>query len=396
MSDEGESGRSVRSQAYELAQLPSEPLRLVRVTTHVLAAPAPEPVRTSFGVMYERPAVLVELEDEDGVIGWGEAWCNFPIGGASHRANLIRRILAPMVEGEKFRHPSDLFFLLTDRVRVLAIQTGEEGPFAQSIAALDQAAWDLVARRMGKPLWRVLGGASDRVPVYASGINPTHPEETVERAREHGFSAFKLKIGFDERQDIRNLVALRKLIGMDAHLMVDANQAWSLDLARDRVRAMEEFYLDWLEEPLVADSPKASWQALASDCTIPLAAGENIRGFVSFRKVTETGVVRVLQPDLAKWGGFSGCLPVARAVLREGLRFCPHYLGGGVGLLASAQLLAAAGGDGLLEVDVNDNPLRTDIFGEALIARDGQFSLPSAPGIGMTPEPSALRAYAAS
>lgn len=371
-----------------------EPFRLGRINVHVLAAPAPAPVTTSFGVMHERPAVLVKLEDEDGVTGWGEAWCNFPLGGASHRANLICNTLAPMIERETIQHPSDPLLLLTDKVRVLTIQTGEEGPFAQSIAAIDQAMWNLVSRRLGQPLWRVLGGVRDNVPVYASGINPIRPEQTVARVQQEGFSAFKLKVGFDGVQDIRNLAAIRDLIGMDAPLMADANQAWSVDVARARAKAMEQFKLDWLEEPLLADSPEASWRDLDSHCSIPLAGGENIRRLDGFENVIASGIFDILQPDLAKWGGISGCLLVARTALRHGLRFCPHYLGGGVGLLASAHLLAASGGDGLLEVDINENPLRTQIFGERLNVRKGRLILPDAPGIGLDPDPIALSAYA--
>ena len=94
----------------------------------------------------------------------------------------------------------------------------------------------------------------------------------------------------------------------------------------------------------------------------------------------------VLQPDMAKWGGFSGCLPVARAILGAGLRYCPHFLGGGVGLLASAHLLAAVGGDGLLEVDANPNPLRTRLCGAVGAVREGRVILGDAPGLGVEPD----------
>ena len=94
---------------------------------------------------------------------------------------------------------------------------------------------------------------------------------------------------------------------------------------------------------------------------------------------------------MAKWGGFSGCLPVARAIRAAGLRYCPHYLGGGIGLLASAHLLAAAGGDGLLEIDANDNPLRTATCGAVARIRAGRATLDEAPGLGFTPDLAQLR-----
>ena len=115
---------------------------------------------------------------------------------------------------------------------------------------------------------------------------------------------------------------------------------------------LEPFGLDWLEEPLRADMPWDTWKELAASTTIPLAAGENVAGGGAFDAALAAGALRVVQPDLAKWGGFSGCLPVAKAIRAAGKRFCPHYLGGGIGLLASAHLLAAAGGDGLLEIEL--------------------------------------------
>lgn len=101
----------------------------------------------------------------------------------------------------------------------------------------------------------------------------------------------------------------------------------------------------------------------------------------------------MLQPDLAKWGGFSGCLPVARRALAAGLRFCPHYLGGGVGLIAAAHLLAAAGGRGMLEIDANPNPLRTLLMGPLASVADGMSSLSDEPGLGIVPDLQALAEF---
>ncbi|MEM7464689.1 MAG: enolase C-terminal domain-like protein, partial [Pseudomonadota bacterium] len=89
---------------------------------------------------------------------------------------------------------------------------------------------------------------------------------------------------------------------------------------------------------------------------------------------------------ICKWGGISECLVVARNVLAVGLRYCPHYLGGGIGLAASAHLLSAAGGDGLLEVDVNENPLREILAGPLLPLKDGMVIIPDAPGLGYIPD----------
>ena len=110
-----------------------------------------------------------------------------------------------------------------------------------------------------------------------------------------------------------------------------------------------------------------------------------MRGDEAYDRAIELGALAVIQPDVAKWGGISGCLPLARRIVDGGRRYCPHYLGGGIGLLASAHLLAATGGDGLLEVDCNPNPLREGLAYPYAALEDGCFVLPDAPGLGAAP-----------
>ena len=364
--------------------------RLTQVVAHVLRWKVATPVRTSFGVMHDRPMVLVEVKTNDGLTGWGEAWCNFPAVGAEHRARLIESVFAPMLEGIDVSDPAAIFGELEQRTAVLAIQSGEAGPIAQCIAGIDIALWDLAGQRAGQPLWRLLGGRTGDVPVYASGLNPEAPERLAAQRREEGYTAFKLKVGFGEGRDVANLTALRRELGDDTGLMVDANQAWTIEEARGMAPTLAAFRLEWLEEPLRADTPLESWSALREACTVPLAAGENMAGEARFREAIDSGAFAVLQPDMAKWGGFSGCVPVARAILAGGRRYCPHYLGGGIGLLASAHLLAAVGGDGALEVDANPNPLRTQACGALARVTNGRARLDDTPGLGFAPDVAAL------
>ena len=368
------------------AALPAPPLpRIARLAAHVFRWPVETPVRTSFGVMHDRPMVLVEAEDEKGLKGWGEVWCNFPAVGAEHRARLVESVFAPLVTGHHDATPAAAFERLTRATEVLAIQAGEAGPIAQCIAGIDIALWDLAARRAREPLWRLLGGGSPVVKVYASGINPDAPERTVIAKAAEGFTAFKLKIGFGEERDLANLEAMTAALPPHGVLMADANQAWTLEEARALVPKLERFDLQWLEEPLRADSAYPEWQSLVAASRVPLAAGENIAGFPAFKAALDARVFAVVQPDMAKWGGFSGCLPVAQRILASGTRFCPHYLGGGIGLLASAHLLAAMGGGGMLEVDANRNPLRTETSGPLRTVRMGTAQLNQEPGLGTVP-----------
>jgi L-alanine-DL-glutamate epimerase-like enolase superfamily enzyme len=343
--------------------------------------------------MHDRPAVLVRVEDAQGAHGWGEAWCNFPSCGAEHRAQLIRTVLSPLLVGRCFASPADAWAELTRRTAVLAIQSGEAGPMAQAIAGVDIALHDLAARRAGLPLWRHLDAAapsSRQVPVYASGINPDRAGDTVERLRRAGYTAFKLKVGFGNARDVDNLEAVRAAAGADAALMVDANQAWDLDTAMSMAGRLAACKPAWLEEPLRADRPWSEWQRLAAVSTVPLAAGENCIGESAFDALIESRAIAVVQPDLAKWGGVSGVLALIERIQRAGLRYCPHYLGAGVGLLASAHVLAARPG-GWLEVDANENPLRTVLCPPLQTLAAGGIELDDAPGLGVEPDLASLR-----
>jgi L-alanine-DL-glutamate epimerase-like enolase superfamily enzyme len=375
-----------------LAAAAADPaLQPVRLDAHVLRYPIAAPVRTSFGVMHDRPAVLLRVEDADGAHGWGEVWCNYPACGAEHRARLVESVFAPLLCGARFDSPREAFSRLQAATEVLALQTGEHGPIAQAIAGIDLALWDLVARRAGQPLWRLLGGASDTVTVYASGINPDEPARMVERKRTEGYRAFKLKVGFGLPRDLDNIAAVREVAGPGASVMIDANQAWDLPAALDLMPRLEPFALAWIEEPLRADRPWRDWRTLRAQAPAPLAAGENVAGEAAFAALVDAGAVQVVQPDAAKWGGVSGVLPIAHLVRRACLRYCPHYLGAGIGLLHSAHLLAAAGGDGLLEVDANENPLRSLLCGPVAHVQEGRARLGEAPGIGVEPDLPALR-----
>jgi L-alanine-DL-glutamate epimerase-like enolase superfamily enzyme len=355
--------------------------------------PVETPVRTSFGVMRDRPAVIVRAVDADGVEGWGEAWCNFPTVGAEHRARLIAETVAPLVISRRWADPPEAFAAVSRPLEVLAIQSGEPGPIAQAIAGVDLALWDLWARKRGLPLYRALGGAeADSVGAYASGLNPDHPEVLAQRRAGEGHRAFKLKIGFGRSLDMRNLEAMRATLGEQAVLMVDANQAFDPESAKTVSSEIARFGLRWLEEPLRADQPWSVWRDLAEASPVPLAGGENLRG-AQLDEAISSGVFAVIQPDIAKWGGLSGNLPIVRRALAAGRLFCPHWLAGGIGLLASLHLLAASGGDGLLEIDANPNPLREWLAGDLATVRDGRVGVPQGPGLGLVPDLSRLVQY---
>jgi L-alanine-DL-glutamate epimerase-like enolase superfamily enzyme len=173
--------------------------------------------------------------------------------------------------------------------------------------------------------------------------------------------------------------------------MIDANQAWNPADAPARIAALADLKPHWVEEPLAADESLADWRALAQVCGLPLAAGENIRGLADFQSAIDNGHLRIVQPDVGKWGGLTGCREVARYARSRGVELCPHWLGGGIGLAHSMHLRAALGKGGFVEVDANPNPLRTEVV--RIPITNGHAPVNPASGIAFEPPLDRLQRY---
>lgn len=373
------------------------PVAPTRIELLLYRAAIKEPIVTSFGSIPARVALLVRVEDKDGAYGWGEVWANFPPRGAEHKAHLIQTIIAPMMLGRSWATPEAAWIDMTARLRRNAIQSGEAGNFAACVAGIDVALWDLAARKAGIPLWRALGREDAPAPVlaYASNLNPKGAPETVDQCRERGYRAFKMKVGFDLASDLDNV---RRIVGglrPGERFMIDANQAWDLGSARTAIEAFSRYPLDWIEEAICADDPPAHWAELAMLSRVPLAGGENVMGLADFDALITARHLSVIQPDICKWGGLSGCRMVARRAVAAGLRYCPHWLNSGIGLHAAAHLLAAVGGSGMLEHDAMENPLQAVLAQPFPPLENGRFPLTDAPGLGVEPDLVGARVFLA-
>ena len=373
----------------------SDSLEIARIEVFHFNAPISEPIVASFGTIPARNALLLRVEDRDGVGGWGEVWANFPPSGAESKARLLETVIIPSALGRSWSSPAAAWIDLTQRTRRNAIQSGEPGPFAACIAGIDVALWDLAARKSGKPIWRLLGRVDQPEPLlaYASNLNPRGAPEYVAMCRERGYRAFKLKVAFDFRSDLANVDEISAGLKSGERFMIDANQGWDLATARPAVEAFSHFPLDWIEEAIPADDPPGHWAELAMLSRVPLAGGENLMGFSQFDEAIAAGHLGVIQPDICKWGGISGCSAVARRAVAAGRRYCPHWLNSGLGLHAAAHVLAAVGGDGLLEHDAMENPLQAVLAQPFPPLAAGRFSLTDAPGLGVAPDLAAAKAY---
>ena len=290
--------------------------------------------------------------------------------------------------------PLQAFETLSRRLHVLGIQSGEPGTIAQAIAGADIALWDLAARLAGQPLWRCW--VARRQPARA-GLRVGHqsdpPRGTRSRMRAEGFRAFKLKVGFGAERDVANLAALRALLGAETPLMVDANQAWTPPEAVAMSRAaggIQPRLAGRTDRRRLVDGRMAG-------------AGEGHRHTARrrreparpamFAEAIASGALRSSSPTWANGAASPAACRWRAKRLFHGRMFCPHWLGGGIGLIASIQLKAAAGGAGYVEVDSNPNPLRSLLATPMPAFRDGAFVLGEQAGLGVEPDGDVVREY---
>ena len=274
------------------------------------------------------------------------------------------------------------------------------------------AVWDLAARALDVPLWRLLGGRSDRLVAYASSGERVGPDERAQRVsalRERGVRAVKLRFsGGDWRTEIETVAAVRDAVGSGVELMVDANQGWRM--AGDRsarwdvataaqcARELERLGVHWLEEPLRTDDVDG-YAALRRRTSMRIAAGEMVRGMFEARDLLLRGGVDVIQPDAALAGGLGGCRRIAALADLCGRAFTPHtWTEGGLGFLANLHIALAVSTCPYVEVPLDPpawSPARRDwlLPAPVEIAADGTIAPPDGPGLGAVPDLDALEPY---
>ena len=356
-------------------------IKIKSLRSYYLEFPLVNPVITSFGVMKTRPCIIVELEDFDQNIGYGEIWCNFPSDGASYRFNLLNSLYLDNIIGLKFSNPDKLIDKITDKFKTLFVQSGDIGSFDNINSGLDCAFWDLFAKTKKIPLNKLLNADSPKyISVYASGINPSDSYEKIEVARSMGIKAFKVKIGFNHSLDIDLIKSLDDYVASDEILMLDVNQGWSIDEAYKYLKILENYNFSWIEEPISALSNKDEFNNIINSTKCNLAFGENINNLDDFIFLGQNKKINYIQPDLTKYGGISLISYLSKKIHNN--KIWMHFLGSGVGLLTSAHIMSAINPSVFLETDINMNPLRTNLFKNELKIEGGKINLNDDHGIG--------------
>jgi L-alanine-DL-glutamate epimerase-like enolase superfamily enzyme len=192
---------------------------------------------------------------------------------------------------------------------------GRGGPTVLALSAVDIALWDLKARKLAQPLWKLLGGFSYKVPCYAGGIDLGLPLPQLLKQTEgnldRGFRAIKMKVGRKKlSEDVERVIAMRKHLGDDFPLMADANMKWTADEAIRAARAFAPADLTWLEEPISPDDV-AGHARVVREGGLPIAAGENLRTVWDFRHLIASGGVTYPEPDVTNCGGVTAFMKIA-------------------------------------------------------------------------------------
>ena len=286
------------------------------------------------------------------------------------------REVAPDLLGED---PSDIGRLWTKLVWAGA-SVGRSGAATQALAAIDVALWDLKAKRAGLPLAKLLGAYRDSVRCYNTSGGFLH--ESVERIKDNatstlasGVGGIKIKVGQpDWSVDLRRVAAIREHLGDGVPLMVDANQQWDRPTAMRVCRALEEFGLVWIEEPLDAYDTEGHAE-LARALTTAVATGEMLTSVAEHHELIRLRAADVLQPDAPRIGGITQFLKLATLADHANLQLAPHFA-----MEIHVHLAAAYPHEPWVEHFDWLHPL----FNERLETRDGRMYLSDRPGLGIT------------
>lgn len=347
-----------------------------------LAAWDPEP-RTGF------PETIVTVTTDEGLTGS----CG---GAAVPDVDLLEGLLVGV-------DPSD-----TERILGIVESVDFHGGRNWTV---EVAIWDLLGKAADQPLWRLLGGSTDRFRAYASSGERVSPEERAGRVRvlrDSGWAAAKLRFHHpDWREDLKAVEAVRSAVGEEMDLMVDANQGWrmpgdlsprwDLETAVACARELGGLKVYWLEEPMDTAAID-DYCELRRSSLVPIAAGEMVRTLAESRRLVESGGVDIIQNDVVLAGGIGGCRRVAEWAAATGIGWSPHTWSTGYGLLANLHAALAWSNIEYLEVPFDPpgwTPARRDYMLPSSLEVDSEGFLvaPTGPGLGIEPDFVALERW---
>lgn len=344
--------------------------------------PADKSVTLGIGRSVKRDAVLVAVETDEGLIGWGEAHHGRCPGAI---ARLIDTTLRELVVGMDALDVSGVW------ARVYKMQIGSHGmgaAAALALSGLDLALWDIRCQVAKMPLYRMLGGKNRPIKAYAGGISLgwQAPESLAEEAQgyvEQGYRAVKLRVGDTVARDIARVSAVRAALGSEIDILVDANTNYTLDDTRRVLPAYDELNVGWLEEPFPAHD-LGLYRRAAKLGRTPLAAGENHYTRYEFDPLIASESIGFVQPDLSKTGGITESLKIAAIAGARRLSINPHTSATAVNMATSISFLCGIDNPGYFEADLTAyNPFRDDMTDQPPYTLDENGCVSALEGIGI-------------
>ena len=333
-------------------------------------------------------AFIVRVHTDEGLVGVGEADTSPYVARTiveMPSSHAVARGLAELLVGEDPLAIRRLW----DRMFRGSYHYGRAGAALHAISAVDIALWDIAGKAAGRPVSDLLGGRRvDSLTAYASEVMPETAGEVrriAAHAVEAGYDALKLGWGPLGRRldhDVELVAVARAEFGPDRTLMVDGGMAYTVKRALELVRALEPYRVYWLEEPLAADDYDG-YRRLADAAPVRIAAGEADSGIRPFRDLVERGHVDVLQPDLARCGGFTVGRRIAELAADAGVEVVPHCFSTGILVAASLHFAACLDRPTFAELSVAGSPLVAELLETPFELRDGRLDVPKGPGLGV-------------
>lgn len=354
---------------------------------------------SDFGRVASFDSVIVRIETDQGIIGWGEAKAGVGSSAAcAGLAAIINQDYAPLLVGQDPRDISRLWDVMYNTPRQgfavaeghVMPQLGRRGLSVSAIAGVDVALWDILGKSLNVPVWRLLGGRrAERMPAYASGgwADAANIGAQLQGyCDKGGFRAVKMRVGIMDGSPARSaerVRAARQALGPDIKLMADAHGTWTVAEAKAFCRMVEDCDLFWFEEPVTADDKQGQAEVRRSSA-VPISSGESEFTRHDFRELAELRAADVLQPDLAIAGGLTEGLRIAAIASAFNLRLAPHLWSGAPAFAAGLHLAATSSAGFIMEYSLGHNPMLHDLIEEDFPVSDGMIEIPDRPGLGIT------------
>ncbi|MDO9523995.1 MAG: mandelate racemase/muconate lactonizing enzyme family protein [Gemmobacter sp.] len=356
--------------------------KIARIEAFALSCPTPGGAVFAVGRSAKRDMVLVRIETESGIIGYGEA---HHAQTPSTIAAFINDALAPLLIGMD-AHETEVIW---NRVYLRLIAT--HGPGAAAVIGLsgvDLALWDIKGKDLGQPVWRLLGGTRRKIPVYAGGISlGFQPEADLIREIEgyvaRGIPFMKLRVGDTMSADLARVRAVREAFGDVVTLAADAGTRYSSSDVALIAEVCDAGRLVWLEEPFTPDN-LPGYRRLRDVTSTPLAAGENHFTRHELRAMISEQLIQFVQADCCKTGGITEIMKIAALADTWHLQFAPHTSASVLSTAASTHVLSAAPNAYIYEADVSATNAFRDELGAPFVIEDGHIMAPDGPGLGVT------------